>query len=322
MQYSEKFLIDAYRFMKTIRVFEERLQLESKTGDIPGLVHLYLGQEAVATAMCMHLSDEDTIASTHRGHGHSIAKSCDLTAMMKEIFGKAGGICKGKGGSMHIADFDKGMLGANGIVGGAPPLALGAALSAKTLNTNNVSVVFTGDGGSNQGTTFEALNMAVVLQLPCVFVFENNGYGQGTATDYAVGSADIAGRAAGFGLPAVKVDGSDFFMLEAAAKQMIQRARDGEGPSVIEAQVTRFTGHYEGEEQRYRGDDEINDLWAGQDCLQKYKSRTLKEGWLRDEQLNDIDRDISTQIEQAVIAARADVLPDKAELLTDVYVSY
>ncbi len=197
MQLNREELLKAYRDMVTIRRFEERVQEEFSKGGIPGFVHLYAGEEASAVGVCSHLGPQDYIASTHRGHGHSIAKGCDPVLMMQELFAKKGGLCGGKGGSMHIADLDRGMLGANGIVGGGPPLVVGAALTAKTLGRGTVAVSFTGDGGSNQGTTFEAMNMAVVLKLPAIFVFENNQYGEGTGVDYAVGSHDIAGRAAG-----------------------------------------------------------------------------------------------------------------------------
>src|SRR3954465_2961747 len=190
VQLSRQELIRAYRDMVTIRRFEERVQEEFSKGGIPGFVHLYAGQEASAVGVCSHLGPRDYIASTHRGHGHSIAKGCDVTGMMLELFAREGGLCGGKGGSMHIADLDQGMLGANGIVGGGPPLVVGAALTAKTLGTGKVAVSFTGDGGSNQGPTFEALNMAVVLQLPAIFVFENNQYGEGTGFSYHCGSRD------------------------------------------------------------------------------------------------------------------------------------
>ena len=185
MQLNREELIRAYRSMATIRRFEERVQEEFSKGGIPGFVHLYAGQEASAVGVCQHLGPKDYIASTHRGHGHSIAKGCDVHGMMHELFGKKGGLCGGKGGSMHIADLDQGMLGANGIVGGGPPLVVGAALTAKTLGTGNVAVCFSGDGASNQGTTFEALNMAVVLKLPAVFIFENNQYGEGTGFSFS-----------------------------------------------------------------------------------------------------------------------------------------
>ena len=224
MQLSREELLKAYRAMATIRRFEERVQEEFSKGGIPGFVHLYAGEEASAVGVCSHLRDDDYIASTHRGHGHSIAKGCDPVLMMQELFAKESGLCGGKGGSMHIADLDRGMLGANGIVGGGPPLVVGAALSAKTLGRDSVAVSFTGDGGSNQGTTFEAINLAVVLKLPAIFVFENNQYGEGTGVGYAVGSHDIAGRAAGFGLPAVKVNGDDFFAVHEAAEEAVARA--------------------------------------------------------------------------------------------------
>ena len=185
-------LLQAYRKMREIRTFEERLHQENTSGDIPGFIHLYTGEEAIAVGVCENLTNADFIGSTHRGHGHCIAKGCDIHGMMAEIFGKDSGLCRGKGGSMHIADLSKGMLGANAIVGGAPPLAIGAALTAKTLKTGNVGVSFTGDGGSNQGLVFEAINMAVVLQLPAIFIFENNGYGEGTGHDYAVFEGDPA----------------------------------------------------------------------------------------------------------------------------------
>src|SRR6201996_8523724 len=234
MQLNREALLKAYRDMVTIRRFEERVQDEFSKGHIPGFVHLYAGQEALAVGVCSHLGPADHIASTHRGHGHSIAKGCDPTLMMQELFAKKTGLCGGKGGSMHIADLDRGMLGANGIVGGGPPLVVGAALTAKTLGRNTVAVSFTGDGGSNQGTTFESMNMAVVLRLPAVFVFENNGYGEMTSYDYAIGSRDITSRAGAFGMPAVKVDGTDFFAVYEATRTLVDRARRGDGPGVLE----------------------------------------------------------------------------------------
>ncbi|MFU8762951.1 MAG: thiamine pyrophosphate-dependent dehydrogenase E1 component subunit alpha [Haliea sp.] len=322
MSYSADFLLDAYRTMKTIRLFEERAIKEFEGGNIPGFVHVYDGQEAVAVGICMHLTDKDIIGSTHRGHGHCIAKGCDVIGMMKEIMGKADGLCKGKGGSMHIADIDKGMLGANAIVGGGPPLCNGAALSAKTLGTKTVAVSFSGDGSSNQGTVMEALNLAVVLQLPHLFVFENNGYGEGTGADYAVGSRDIAGRAAAFGMPASKVDGTDFFAVYEGAAAAIQLGRDGGGPSALEADVVRFNGHFIGDPQLYRGKDEVKNLRLQRDCLTNFRTRVTAEGWIKEEQLDEIDSAVAALIEQAVSEALAAPEPDVAELTTDVYCSY
>lgn len=322
MSYDVAFLTRAYTTMKTIRLFEERAIIEFEKGNIPGFVHTSDGQEAVAVGLCMHLSDSDVIGSTHRGHGHSIAKGCDVSGMMQEIMGKATGLCKGKGGSMHIADFSKGMLGANAIVGGGPPLCNGAALSAKTLKTGHVAVSFSGDGSSNQGTVMEALNLAVVLQLPHLFIFENNGYGEGTGANYAVGSQDIAGRAAAFGLPAEKIDGTDFFTVHEATGAALKRIREGHGPSVIEADTVRFDGHFIGDPQLYRGDGEIDRLRRDKDCLQRFRDRVTAEGWMDNDTLDSIDVDVAALIERAVQEGLAAPLPDVSELTTDVYCSY
>ncbi len=322
MSYSPEFLLRAYRGMKTIRLFEERVTREFEAGNIPGFVHVYDGQEAIALGVCMNLDDADIIGSTHRGHGHCIAKGCDVIGMMKEIMGKADGLCKGKGGSMHIADIDKGMLGANAIVGGGPPLCNGAALSAKTLKTGKVAVSFNGDGSSNQGTVMEALNLAVVLQLPHLFVFENNGYGEGTGADYAVGSGDIAGRAAAFGMPAEKVDGADFFAVYEATAKAVQRAREGGGPSALEADIIRFSGHFIGDPQLYRAKGEITQLRKERDCLNFFRDRVTGEGWLKAGQLNSVDDEVAALIERAVEEGLASPLPAVSELTTDVYCSY
>jgi acetoin:2,6-dichlorophenolindophenol oxidoreductase subunit alpha len=270
----------------------------------------------------MHLWPQDYIASTHRGHGHSIAKGCDVTLMMQELFARKTGICGGKGGSMHIADLDHGMLGANGIVGGGPPLVVGAALTAKTLERNTVAVSFTGDGGSNQGTTFEAMNMGVVLKLPVIFVFENNQYGEGTAYEYAVGSRDIAGRAGGFGLPAVKVSGDDFFTVHEAAREAIERARAGSGPSAIEVDTCRFYGHHSGDAQLYRGKDEVRRLREERDCLKHFRRRVGEAGLLEPSALDAVESEVAALIDHAVEIARAAPPPDPEVLLRDVYVSY
>ncbi len=322
MQLSREQLLRAYRDMLTIRRFEERVQEEFSKGGIPGFVHLYAGEEAAAVGVCMHLGPRDYIASTHRGHGHSIAKGCDVVGMMQELFAKKGGLCGGKGGSMHIADLDRGMLGANGIVGGGPPLVIGAALTAKTLGTGTVAVSFTGDGGSNQGTTFEALNMAVVLNLPAVFVFENNQYGEGTGFSYHCGSRDIAGRAAGFGLPAVKVNGDDFFAVYDAAGEAVARARSGGGPSVIEVDTCRFYGHHSGDAQLYRGRDEVRNLRENRDCLKYFRTRVGEAALLGAAELQAVEDEVAALIDRAVATARAAEPPDESALLSDVYVSY
>ena len=315
-------LLDAYRTMRTIREFEDRLHVEFATGDIPGFVHLYAGEEAIAAGVCAHLGDDDSIASTHRGHGHAIAKGCDVKAMMQEIFGKAGGLCQGKGGSMHIADVDRGMLGANGIVGGGPPLICGVGLSAKTRGTRQVGVAFTGDGGSNQGTFLESLNLASVWNLPCVFVVENNGYAEATPAAYHLGGPDVAKRADGFGLPGVVVDGHDFFAVYEAAGEAIARARDGAGPSLLECRVNRYYGHEEGDAQLYRRPGEVDEIRATRDCLDQFTARVTGHGLISRDELDAIDAGAAALVDDAVREAREAPHPDARLLLTDVYVSY
>jgi pyruvate dehydrogenase E1 component alpha subunit len=321
MQLNRNDLLAAYRAMATIREFEERVHVEFATGEMPGFVHLYAGEEAIAVGVCAHLEDTDYIASTHRGHGHSIAKGCDVTGMMLELYGRRDGLCGGKGGSMHIADLDKGMLGANGIVGGGSPQMIGAALTAKTLGTGGVAVAFVGDGASNQGTTFESLNMAVVLNLPAIFVFENNYIGEGTGVDYAVGSRNIANRAAGFGLPVEKVDGCDFFAVHEAFGACAERARSGGGPSGFEVTAPRFYGHFEGDPQLYRGDGEVDDLRANRDCLKLFRRRVTEAGLLDAAALDEIEAAAHTEIETAVAVAREGAPPGPDDLMTDVYAS-
>lgn len=320
MSLSKSELLKAYRKMREIRVFEERLHQENTTGDIPGFIHLYCGEEAIAVGVCENLKDTDYIGSTHRGHGHCIAKGCDIHGMMAEIFGKDSGLCRGKGGSMHIADLSKGMLGANAIVGGAPPLAIGAALTAKTLGNGGVAVSFTGDGGSNQGLVFEAMNMAVVLQLPVIFMFENNGFGEATGHDYAVGGRNITQRAAGFGIPAVKVDGTDFFAVYEAVSEAVERARNGGGPTAIEAIAHRWYGHFEGDPMLYRADGEVERLRQESDPLKIFSQHVA--GQISPEELQAIDDEVTALVDDAVAKARAAEFPAVENLLTDVYVSY
>jgi pyruvate dehydrogenase E1 component alpha subunit len=320
MSLTKEELLRAYRKMREIRDFEVRIHEENTSGEIPGFIHLYAGEEAIAVGVCENLTDADYIGSTHRGHGHCIAKGVDMKGMMAEIYGKETGCNGGKGGSMHIADLSKGMLGANAIVGGAPPLAIGAALTAKTKKTGNVGVSFTGDGGSNQGLVFEAMNMAVVLKLPMVFIFENNGYGEFTGHDYSVGGGDIRRRAEGFGMPAVKVDGLDFFAVHEAAREAIDRARRGEGPSAIEAVATRFYGHFEGDPMLYRAKEEIEKARAEQDCLQIF--RAAVQGKIDEAELDAIDAEVQEQVDEAVAAARAAAYPAVENVTTDVYINY
>ncbi len=315
-------LLKAYRTMKTIREFEERLHVDFGRGDIPGFVHLYAGEEAAATGIMMHLNDQDRIASTHRGHGHCIAKGVDIGEMMGEIYGKTTGACRGKGGSMHIADLSKGMMGANGILGAGSPLACGAALAAKTLGHGGVGMSFTGDGASNQGTFLESLNLAAIWNLPMIFVVENNGYAESTSVDYATAVDSYADRAAGFGVPGVIVDGTDFFAVYEAAGEVIRRAREGGGPSLLECKMVRFFGHFEGDAQTYRGEGENEYNRENRDCLKMFSARVTEAGVIDAAELETIDGEVLAAIDQAVEQAVAAPLPGAADLTTDVYVNY
>ena len=315
-------LLKAYRTMRTIREFEERLHVDFGRGDIPGFVHLYAGEEAAGTGIMMHLGDGDRIASTHRGHGHCIAKGVDVVQMMKEIYGRKGGACNGKGGSMHIADLSKGMMGANGILGAGAPLACGAALAAKFRGKGEVAISFVGDGASNQGTFLESLNLAAVWNLPAIFVVENNGYAESTSRDYGVAVDSYVDRAAGFGLPGITVDGTDFFAVHEAAGEIIRRAREGGGPSLLECKMVRFYGHFEGDAQTYRAPGENEDNRANRDCIKKFAAAVTGAGVVSSDELQAIDNEVLGLIERAVKEAKAAPLPTAADLTTDVYVSY
>jgi TPP-dependent pyruvate/acetoin dehydrogenase alpha subunit len=328
MQLSREALQRAYRQMKVIREFEERLHVEIQTGEIAGFTHLYSGQEAVAVGVCEHLDAADKIVSTHRGHGHCLAKGCDVHGMMKEIWGSRDGLCKGKGGSMHIADIDKGMLGANGIVGAGAPIAVGAALSAKIDGKDadgklKVAIAFSGDGACNQGTTFEAMNFAVVTQAPCIFVFENNHYSEHTGVDYAVGTArDIASRAEAFGMKVWRGDGTDFFSVHDTMREVLEYVRAGNGPASVEFDTERFFGHFEGDPQRYRGPGELDRLRDTRDCLKIFRASVTGAKLLDDADLDQIDSDVMASIEAAVAAAREGARPTPEDVLADVYISY
>ena len=321
MQLSREDLMTAYRTMRMIREFEDRVNQEMSTGDVPGAVHLYAGQEASAVGICMHLNDDDRIASTHRGHGHCIAKGCDVDGMMAEIFGKANGICHGKGGSMHIADLDKGMMGANGIVGGGPPLICGAAMTAKYRKTGGVAVAFAGDGAFNQGTTQESLNLAAIWKLPVIFAVEDNGFAEATSSDYA-SAGDVVDRAAAFGIPAERVDGLDFFAVHEATEKAVARGRNGEGPSVLHIKVPRYYGHFSGDAETYRTAEEKEAMRRDQDCLKIFRDKVTEAALLDGEQLDELDTEVAALIDAAVDFARAGPTPDASEVATDVYLNY
>lgn len=323
MQRNREDLLGAYRRMATIRQFEDRLHEEIKTGEIAGFTHLYAGQEAAAVGVCDHLTIEDMIVSTHRGHGHCIAKGCDVKGMMLEIFGRADGLCKGRGGSMHIADLSVGMLGANGIVGGGAPQAVGAALAARLDGRGRVAIAFSGDGACNQGTTFEAMNMAVVTKAPAIFVFENNHYSEHTGVDYAVGTnKDIASRAEAFGMKAWRANGCDYFDTYAAMRELLEHVRGGGGPAAIELDTERFFGHFEGDPQRYRGKGELDRIREERDCLKAFRASVSDAGLLDLADLDAIDASVAEEIDVAVAEARAAPPPDPATVAEDVYVDY
>ncbi|MDQ0301094.1 thiamine pyrophosphate-dependent dehydrogenase E1 component subunit alpha [Ancylobacter polymorphus] len=315
-------LLTAYRTMRTIRDFEERLHVEFAKGDIPGFVHLYAGEEACATGIMMHLTDIDRIASTHRGHGHCIAKGVDVHEMMGEIYGKVTGCCRGKGGSMHIADLSKGMMGANGILGAGAPLICGAGLAAKFRGDGGVGLTFFGDGAANQGTVLESMNLAAIWNLPVIFVVENNGYAESTSVEYATAVDSYVDRAAGFGLPGVTVDGTDFFAVYEAAGEIIKRAREGGGPALLECKTVRFFGHFEGDAQTYKAKGENDHNRAHRDCLKLFGARVTAAGVVSEADLALIDREVAALIDDAVETAKGAPLPGARDLTTDVYVAY
>ena len=314
-------LLGMYERMMQIRTFEEAAGKNFADGKIPGFVHLYAGEEAVAVGVCTHLTDKDYITSTHRGHGHCIAKGVDVDGMAAELMGKQTGLCKGKGGSMHVADVDKGMLGANGIVGGGYPLACGAALTAKTLGTGGVAVCFFGDGASNQGTFHEGLNLAAIWKLPVVFVCENNGYAEATPFTYHCSTRDVANRAGGYDIPGVVVDGLDVFATYEAAGEAVARARRGEGPTLIEAKTYRFYGHEEGDTMLYRTKEEV-EAYRKRDPITALRRYLLEHNVAAQSDLDAIDARVHAKIDQAWKQAEAAPWPAPEEALDDVYVSY
>ncbi|KZO00092.1 thiamine pyrophosphate-dependent dehydrogenase E1 component subunit alpha [Pseudobacillus badius] len=311
-----------YRKMLEIREFEDKVHELFAQGILPGFVHLYAGEEAVAVGVCAHLNDKDTITSTHRGHGHCIAKGCDLDGMMAEIYGKATGLCKGKGGSMHIADLNKGMLGANGIVGGGFPLACGSALTAKYKKTDNVSVCFFGDGANNHGTFHEGINLAAIWNLPVIFVAENNGYAEATPFEYASSCKTIADRAIGYNIPGVRVDGKNVLAVYKAAEEAIQRARRGEGPTLIECMTYRNYGHFEGDAQTYKAEPEKKEHKQEKDAIIRFKKYLLTQQLLTENELASVEESVIEAIQRAVRFSEESPYPKEDELLTDVYVSY
>jgi TPP-dependent pyruvate/acetoin dehydrogenase alpha subunit len=313
-------LLDLHRRMVRIRVFEEEAGRLMETGRIPGSLHLYVGQEAVAAGVCAALRDDDQITSTHRGHGHMVAKGGDFRRMYAELFAKATGANKGKGGSMHISDMEIGMLGANGIVGGGAPIAMGAAFANRYLGSSRVAVSFFGDGASNEGSLHEAANMAAVWRLPCIFVCENNGYGEFTPQAGHQVIEDIADRATGWGMPGVIVDGMDVVAVWEVAVQAVARARAGDGPTFIEAKTYRYYDHVgvKGMRIPYRTIEE-EEVWRGRDPIAALELRLLQEGVLSTEQAAACHADALAEATDAIEFANSSPAPDVGELLSHVY---
>lgn len=308
-----------YEKMNDIRLFEDKVHEIFSSGEIPGFVHLYAGEEAVATGVCAHLNDNDYITSTHRGHGHCIAKGCDLNGMMAEIFGKETGLCKGKGGSMHIADIDKGMLGANGMVGGGFPLAVGAGLRNKYLKTDNVVVCFFGDGAANEGTFHEGLNLASIWKLPVIFVCENNMFGEATPQAYASASKTIAERSVAYNMPGVRVDGKNVLEVYDEAGKAIERARNGGGPTLIECVTYRNYGHFEGDEQKYKAKDGTEKELADKDCITIFRKQAIELNLMTENEADEIEKASVERIQAAIQFAKESPLPRPEALYEDVY---
>ncbi len=313
-------LLDMHRRMVRIRMFEEEAGTLAEAGKIPGALHLYVGEEAVAAGVMVNLRDEDQITSTHRGHGHLVAKGGDLKKMYAELFGRVDGYCKGKGGSMHISDLSLGMLGANGIVGAGPPIAIGAAFRNKYLKTNNVTVCFFGDGASNEGTFHEAANMAALYKLPIVFLCENNGFGEYTSQERHQAIKDVADRANGYGMPGVVADGMDAVAVYEAAGEAIARARRGEGPTLLECKTYRFYDHVgrKGMGVVYRDDADVVE-WRKRDPIDMLEGRLAEMDILSTADADAVRERTDFEIKAAVEFAENSPYPDPSTLLDDIY---
>jgi TPP-dependent pyruvate/acetoin dehydrogenase alpha subunit len=320
MSISPEVQFDLHKRMVRIRLFEEAAGRLAEAAKLPGFLHLYVGEEAVAAGVCAALNDDDHITSTHRGHGHLVAKGGDLNRMMAELMGKSTGYCKGKGGSMHISDLSLGMLGANGIVGAGSPIAVGAAFANKYRGRGQVAVAFFGDGATNIGAFHEAANMACALHLPIVFACENNEYGEFTPRDKTMAITDIVDRAAGYGMPGVIVDGMDAIAVHEAALEAVERARTGGGPSLIEAKTYRFYNHHGVQNLglKYRSDDEVA-RWKERDPIFTLEDRMIENKVATRQQFDDIWADWRAAIDRAIAFAEESPLPTPDQVLVDVY---
>jgi pyruvate dehydrogenase E1 component alpha subunit len=310
--------VEMLRKMLEIRFFEEKVFELYAQNLVPGTIHLYAGEEAVAVGVCSNLRQDDYITSTHRGHGHCIAKGADLKRTMAEILGKKTGYCKGKGGSMHIADFSIGMLGATAVVGAGIPIAVGAGLSIKLRRTDQVVACFFGEGASNQGTFHEGINMASIWKLPVIFVCENNLYAMGTRQSIVMNIENIADRAVAYGIPGGVVDGNDVFAVYEAAEKAVERARKGEGPTLIECKTYRHKGHSRVDPARYRPKEEVEE-WLAKDPIKRFKEKLIHARILNKAEIQHIEREVSVEIEEAVKFAIESPFPEPEEALEDVY---
>jgi len=313
-------LLEMYRQMLTIRFFEEKVFELYGQNLVPGTIHLYAGEEAVAVGVCTNLRRDDYITSTHRGHGHCIAKGARLDKTMAEILGRKTGYCKGKGGSMHIADFSIGMLGATAVVGAGIPIATGAGLSIKLRGTDQVAVCFFGDGASNQGTFHEGINLAAVWRLPVVFVCENNLYAMGTRQTRVMLIDNIADRAAGYGIPGIVVDGNDVLAVFEAARVAVERARRGEGPTLVECKTYRLKGHSRFDPAAYRPEEEV-DEWLKRDAIARFQAKLLEMGVLTEAEVQQTIQEAKNDVEKATKFALESSFPEPLEALDDVYAS-
>jgi acetoin:2,6-dichlorophenolindophenol oxidoreductase subunit alpha len=317
-QLDSETLLHMFRQMVKIREFEEAAARMAEQAKIPGAVHLYVGEEAIAVGVSNELTIEDAIASTHRGHGHCIAKGGDVKLMFAELYGRATGYCHGKGGSMHIADLDLGILGANGIVAGGAPMAMGAAFASKYRKDGTVCVLFCGDGSTNEGAWHESMNFAGLYGLPLITVIENNHWGEWTRQENQAPITELYVRAASYGMPGVRVDGQDVLAINEAAREAIDRARNGGGPSIIEADTYRFHDHIGRAEREIRPKEEV-ERWRARDPIDILRAVMIENAITTNESSERIIEEVRREIEEAIEFAEASPLPDPADLLTDVF---
>ncbi len=310
---------DLLRTMIRIRSFETRVEELFLAKRIPGFVHLYIGEEGIATGIMANLRKTDWITSTHRGHGHAIAKGAQMNRMMAELYGKRSGYCKGKGGSMHIADFSVGMLGANGVVGGGFSIAVGAGMTAWMKKTDQVAVCFFGDGASNRGTFHEALNMAAIWKLPVLFVNENNQYASTTPVSYGVSASRISDRAVGYGIDGYTIDGNNVVEVYNVAHTLIDRLRAGKGPILLECRTYRVKGHYVGDPEKYRTKEEVKKQIEENDPIQRYTSYLIEQSFLKPEEIDALWKEAKEEVEAAVRYAEEEPYPAPEEALEDLF---